>query len=167
MENGNALFNLKNVLNPNEQVKLILSLDAGTGVDFASLNNVAEITGFEDNNGTVLSAFDFDSNPDKNPANDKGGELFSITDDLITDHGNIDEDDADFATVDVIDLAFFKKVVNPKLFFKCNDIVEFNIDVINQGTVSSFQTQIVDYIDTNFIFKPELNPGWLFWVLTK
>jgi len=161
MENGYALFNLKNVLNPNEQVKLILSLDAGTGVDFASLNNVAEITGFEDNNGTVLSAFDFDSNPDKNPANDKGGELFSITDDLITDHGNIDEDDADIATVDVFDLALTKKVVNPKLLFKSNDIVEFNIDVVNQGNISSFQTQIIDYVDTNFIFKPELNPGWV------
>lgn len=72
--------------------------------------NYAEIAYAEDNSGKI--AVDFDSNPDAISNNDKGGVPGSAEDNVLDDHGALDEDDHDGAESNPVnfDLALVKDI---------------------------------------------------------
>jgi len=60
---------------------------------------------------------------------------------------------------DIIDLALIKKV-NSLGSLKKGDVVVFEIEVHNQGTVGVAEYEIVDYIPTGMVFLASDNPAW-------
>jgi uncharacterized repeat protein (TIGR01451 family) len=77
------------------EINTIVNESAGSGF----INNYAEISSAYDISGSDMSAEDSDSSPDQLKDNDNGGIPFGPTDNEINDHGDIDEDDHDPATV--------------------------------------------------------------------
>ncbi len=126
--------------------------------------NYGEITGAEDEDGVPQD--DIDSNTDNDPNNDSGGDVETDDDDNISGDGTQgeDEDDHDPARIEVYDLALTKKStyygidsIGP---FVPGDIVEFEIDVYNQGNVDAYDVLISDYLNAGYAFDPGINPGW-------
>ncbi|MBK9734403.1 MAG: DUF11 domain-containing protein [Saprospiraceae bacterium] len=93
--------------------------------------------------------FDFDSTPDFNNSNDKGGQPNTATDNMLNDNGDIDEDDHDPAIVrlNLIDLSLTKTV--SKRNVRNSEVVVFNLKVKNEGSIPVSKIQIVDYIPEN------------------
>lgn len=152
------------VLEPGESVELSVTFILIDNNDFRNIVNYAEISGFEAADPTVL--VDFDSNPDILLNNDNGGDPYGVTDNMIDDHGTIDEDDHDpaFIRVRMIDLALIKqtktKVHNP------GEDAEFEITVINQGDITIRSVVLVDYLpeqttvsDNSWTVDPNDNTG--------
>ncbi len=110
---------------------------------------------------------DVDSETDDDPSNDLGGNPGEPNeDDYIDGDANMgeDEDDHDPERIDVFDLAIRKTStwmgidsIGP---FVPGDIVEFHIEVFNQGNVDAYDVVITDYLNAGFIFDPAINPGW-------
>ena len=119
--------------------------------------NFAEITSAEDDKGIDRTDFDVDSTPDEDKDND------AYVDDEINDAGDFDEDDHDGATVEVeiIDLALRKitqfKDMQP---VKIGEDVSFAIEVFNQGSVTMYNIDIVDYIPAGFMLSPTDGNLW-------
>jgi uncharacterized repeat protein (TIGR01451 family) len=125
-----------------------------------SLRNVAEIS--RDNHPTLSP--DVDSTPDLLAGNDG-----SVTNDAINGESG-DEDDHDIADLQItpfgrFDLALRKQLaqgqsrtVNP------GEIVDFTIEIFNQGTITTNDVQVVDYVQTGFVWPASaaLNPNWVF-----
>lgn len=93
-----------------------------------------------------LNSFDFDSTPDNLNNNDNGGEIYTSTDNMIGDHGKIDEDDHDPVVIKTqyLDLALMKTAQKSRV--KAGEVVIFDIEVINQGSVPAYKIDIVDYL---------------------
>ncbi|MEE9439836.1 MAG: SdrD B-like domain-containing protein, partial [Saprospiraceae bacterium] len=91
-------------------------------------------------------SFDFDSTPDDINDNDMGGEPEASTDNLVSDHGTIDEDDHDPAVIRTryVDLALMKSVVKSRV--SKGEDVEFMIEIYNQGSSAITSIDVVDYI---------------------
>ena len=108
-------YTYNEVLEPNHSINLLLKLRVIANNDYQDILNTAEISAFttEEANVTV----DFDSDADNNFENDLGGNVYNETDNMINDHGLVDEDDHDAAKVRVrkIDLALMK-TVNTKIY---------------------------------------------------
>ncbi len=121
--------------------------------------NIAEVARAEAVNDPNMP--DFDSTPDMDMTNDKGGEVNTTTDDEIEDAGLIDEDDHDPALVTLgnFDLALRKRVVGNNVV-KLGDIVQFSIEIFNQGTMIAGQFTISDHFPSALTFMDDLNPGW-------
>jgi gliding motility-associated-like protein/uncharacterized repeat protein (TIGR01451 family) len=79
-----------------DSVKVSMVLRVMPGIAGGVYVNNAEITYAEDDNGTDLTAYDFDSTPDTDNTNDL------IIDNAIDDKGENDEDDHDFEDINVI-----------------------------------------------------------------
>jgi len=132
------------VLNPGDKISYTLNLKIGEHGEYLDIIDLAEISSITGDCPETIS--DFDSTPDSNFNNDKGGDPYDGTDNIITDNGTVDEDDHDPAVVSVrrIDLALTKTtntmVHNP------GDVVEFLIDIYNQGEVSMRSVMLVDYL---------------------
>ena len=119
--------------------------------------NRAEIADANDEDGDDID--DIDSQEDGDDENDAGGEPNTDTDDQLDGDGTDDEDDADPAIVEVVDLALTKKVVTPGPY-QYGQLVEFEIEVTNQGNVTSRNTEVTDYIPVGFGFDIVNNGGW-------
>jgi len=91
-------------------------------------------------------SFDFDSAPDNQDDNDTGGEIYTSSDNMISDHGTLDEDDHDPAVIKTqyIDLALMKTTKTSRV--KAGSVVTFDIEVVNQGSVPAYQVSLVDYL---------------------
>ncbi|MEP7195132.1 MAG: SdrD B-like domain-containing protein [Saprospiraceae bacterium] len=150
------------VLNPGDNFTIPVELSNVSDLNLNNLSNIAEIASFMSLQNEDFSAYDYDSNPDENPTNDNGAVIGTSTDDQIDDHGSIDEDDHDIATIPLVDLALQKTIIDGHKVFKVNDVVEFKIRLVNQGNITSSTVNIVDYIDKNFTFPVELNQSWQF-----
>jgi len=121
---------------------------------------------------------DNDGSFDTDPDDDAGGELgtgsdattSSPTDPAIQGDGTgvpgdtdaaTDSDDADIASIEVVDFALTKMVVTPAPY-AFGDTITYNITVYNQGTVSGMNITITDYAPAglDYINSPLVNPGW-------
>lgn len=117
-----------------------------------TLNDVPQHLGI--NYAEILSAFtkdneeaiDIDSDANEIQGDDKGAQLFTETNNMVTDRGTIDEDDHDVAGIpfDRFDLALMKTI--NKRYVKVGEEVEFTIEIANQGTIPAGRIQIVDYM---------------------
>ena len=57
------------------------------------------------------------------------------------------------------DLALVKRTLNTN-GIQVGDVIEFQIEVYNQGSVSAMSYELVDYITAAFQFDASLNTGW-------
>ncbi|MBK9270101.1 MAG: DUF11 domain-containing protein [Saprospiraceae bacterium] len=61
--------------------------------------------------------------------------------------------------VDILDLALIKKTKSLGSLKK-GDLVEFEIEIHNQGTLEVAEYEVVDYIPAGMVFLASDNPGW-------
>ncbi|MEZ4909661.1 MAG: SdrD B-like domain-containing protein [Saprospiraceae bacterium] len=131
-------------------------------------DNYAEVYQFEDTSGNNVGNDDVDSTPDTTPTNDPGGQPYSPADDFVDGNGtgtpgdgapSTDEDDHDPERIEIIDLALRKSLVTAGPY-AYGDLLQFNIEVFNQGNEPMRNTQITDYIPAGFTFNLADNPGW-------
>lgn len=125
-----------------ESREIVLNLALRNSKTVREVINFAEISALACGNVNT----DFDSTPDTNPSNDKGGVAKSPTDDLVTDHGAIDEDDQDPALIlnSNIDIKLKKSVPNHRI--KPGDVVVWDISVLNTGISPISKIKLYDYL---------------------
>lgn len=106
--------------------------------------------------GTDMN-YDFDSTPDKESSNDKGGQPNTATDNMMDDRGDVDEDDHDPAYVQIksIDVSLIKSVSNRRV--KAGQNVTFYLDIKNEGSVTLSNLKLIDYIPEKLILN---DPRW-------
>jgi len=117
-----------------------------------------------------VSDLDIDSPLNDNYGDNAGGQPESPADDEVTGIGTgaigdgvaaTDQDNADPAYIEVLDLALRKTVMpgasNTVIY---GDTANFNISVINQGTVPLTNVKITDSLPDGFTNDPGVNPGW-------
>ena len=130
--------------------------------------NYAEIASARSTDPDYLFIRDVDSNTDLIANNDLGGNYDNPAENNVITGDSCageDEDDHDPELVPVYDLALQKRStyngidsIGP---FVPGDIVEFHIEVHNQGSLDAINTQITDYLNYGFSFNPGINPGWV------
>ncbi|CAA6824646.1 MAG: Conserved repeat domain-containing protein [uncultured Thiotrichaceae bacterium] len=76
--------------------------------------------------------------------------------------GEVEDRKVTFVDAPVFDLALRKTVTNPSAPVKAGDTVSFNIEVINQGTISATGVVVTDYIPLGM----ELDPADANWAQT-
>ncbi|NOT38157.1 MAG: T9SS type A sorting domain-containing protein [Saprospiraceae bacterium] len=160
LSNDIATYVYKGVIRTGENISLSVELEHIGEFNSNSILNYTEIFKFEDLSGNILSDFDFDSSPDNLNNNDQGALYGSVTDNMILDHGVLDEDDHDVAYVPVVDIALTKTIVNPDRLVKENDQVEFILKVFNQGNQIINGFEIVDYLSDGFRYVQNENALW-------
>src|SRR5690606_5213129 len=103
------------VLYPGENRTLMVLVTLKSNAPTGNIINYAEIS--ESRNETGDVAVDFDSGADNDVKNDMGGEANGVTDNMINDHGIIDEDDHDpvVISLDLVDVALVKTVENRQI----------------------------------------------------
>ncbi|MGB4960375.1 MAG: hypothetical protein WBO36_12920, partial [Saprospiraceae bacterium] len=114
------------------------------GVTVSEIINYAEIS-----QGACFETpdnFDFDSTPDKLKGNDVGGTINTPTDNMTSDHGEIDEDDHDPAVIKLeqLDLSIVKTASGRR--FNPGDIVTYNLKITNEGKMPISRVRLVDYL---------------------
>jgi len=137
---------------------IFLTIDEDYGG--ATLENYAEISG---DNGD-----DIDSNADNILGNDAGGVPNTPADNDINGvKGGVDEDDHDGDIIylcdpdAVHDLALTKVRSGSGITEYCpGDDVTFIISVTNQGNVSAYNTEVIDYIPDGFSLSSNDVNGW-------
>lgn len=160
LDGATAFYTITNTIRPNGSFTIPISLVAdGDKTDFI---NVAEISDAQDLNGGHPA--DIDSDYDTIPNNDKGGDWGTGTDDLITDSGDLDEDDHDPAAVRVFDLALMYKIVGEEVgratSKMAGDRVEFVVTVYNQGNVVAEEYDVIVYQAAYLKFSETGNEEW-------
>lgn len=158
--NYGAIYKINSTIAVGQSIIVPITLIGKSDLKIEDLINTAEINSFTNESNIDISAFDFDSAPDFNPANDKGSELGETTDNQIDDHGQVDEDDEDIADIPLYDLAVCNTLKDKNVFISSKDTTVMYIDIYNQGNRNIGEVSIIDYIDTNFIFNPTYNPNW-------
>lgn len=145
-ENTEALY-------PGENKTFMLIFTLKTDAKTGAIVNYSEITSSFDDAGNA--ATDFDSDADDDVKNDNGGEVNSLTDNMITDHGKMDEDDHDPLVVllDVVDVAIVKKARNREIIPGKESL--FDLEIINQGTVAIRKFVLRDYIPAGLSLQDE------------
>ena len=161
-----------------------LIVQAGSG-DPTAYINTAEIAGAntvtDDGSGPVSTPVNADNDGpfDTDPTNDAGGALDTPSDAMTSDsndpaiQGNgtgangdedplTDSDDADIATIDIVDFALTKTIASPDAPYAYGDTITYNITVFNQGTVTGMNITVTDYapVGLEYIASPIINPGW-------
>jgi|GEM_PF-5315211 len=139
---GGAETTLIGTIAPGGQRSVDITLQVNADA-VGPLENVAEIT---QDNGPIPDA---DSTPDSNPDNDG-----PYTDNAI-DGENGDEDDHDPAVIDLLEEVFdlaLRKMVAPGTaeIIQRGDFVDFVITLFNQGNVTAYDIQVIDYIPSGF-----------------
>ena len=136
-----------------KDVTIILTIDpSATG----PLINQAEITDAEDENGDHPT--DIDSTPNDNPNDDAMGD-----NDQTDGDGTDDEDDHDWEEIMLgsWDLALVKKLaVGQSAYIMVGDDVNFTIEVINQGTMDSYNIDLAEYLPTGMTLSAADTNGW-------
>ncbi len=89
---------------------------------------------------------DFDSTPDSIFGNDRGGEVNTSTDDMINNDGTTDEDDEDPASITSYKLDLALMITTESDYVEKGDIVDFNIELYNQGETTVSSVMVMDYI---------------------
>jgi len=136
-----AITTIQGPISAGEDLTISITLTVTPDVTAGNTTNTAEISDAEDEDGNHPE--DEDSNPDDDPDNETGEE------DDATDGTNGDEDDSDPADVPVaiFDLALEKALApGQPAIVGVGDIVTFQIQVFNQGSVDAFNVDVVDYI---------------------
>ncbi len=159
-----ASITIPGPLAPGETMTRTLTVQVFDCYDDGAFYNVSEISSSDDNQDpNDTPPVDIDSDADNDPNNDG-----DPTDDEVNgdpnDPNNPDEDDHDPEEIEVFDLALRKlstfmgvDSIGP---FVPGDIVEFHIDVVNQGNVDAYNTEVTDWLNAGFLFDAALNPGW-------
>jgi uncharacterized repeat protein (TIGR01451 family) len=161
---GNATVTLTGSLAPgaSKTIDIFLQIKPCINSSTTAWTNIGEIiqSNSDDPNEPPT---DIDSNPDTNPDNDPGGEPDGPNDDVVNEDPNLppgdDEDDHDPERLEIVDLALRKTMVSTGPF-RYGDIIEFDIEVFNQGNVTMTDIEVVDYIPQGFTFDPAINAGW-------
>jgi uncharacterized repeat protein (TIGR01451 family) len=124
--------------------------------------NIGEISGGNSDDPNEPPT-DIDSDPDKDPDNDPGGEPDGPNDDVVDEDPNLpgddDEDDHDPERIEVVDLALRKVMVTAGPY-SYGQVIDFDIEVFNQGNVTMTNVEVIDYIPQGFTYDPALNPIW-------
>ncbi len=157
LENGKVKKTVTDDLAPTEEHTEILKLKFVGSTNIAHFINYAEIAAAKDNTGEV--AFDIDSTPDDIPNNDKGGEVDTYTDNLITDDGTNDEDDHDPAKLNVLDLALKNVVRDARLYDEGEHII-FDMTIYNQGNVPVSSFEVTNKFSECLSFEQSKNLKW-------
>ncbi len=128
-----------------DNISIPITLKVNDDYTEGPLYNYAEVSTFGINDPAGMN-IDFDSTPDSDESNDQGANPDDITDNLISDHNEIDEDDHDVAIVftSYFDLALTKS--SEQKIFEVGDIVEFDINITNQGSIPANNIRVVDYL---------------------
>ncbi len=144
------------ILNPNQRAKVYLDVIIESDGLATDIVNVAEISKAYHIDNEV--AVDYDSNMDSIIENDNGGDPNGPTDNEVEDGGAIDEDDHDPARIRLerFDLALTKKTEFKNV--QPGEEIEFDITVINQGTITADEITVVDYLPSYLEFIE--TPGW-------
>ncbi len=123
-------------------VKLIYQVKKDAVI--SQVTNYAEISSSSCDG--LASGYDFDSTPDTDVTNDKGGHPNTGTDNNVDDNGDLDEDDHDPAVVnfDLVDLSLTK--VTKQRRVKPGDLVIFDLIVRNEGGLAASKVSLVDYL---------------------
>ncbi|MBK7226354.1 MAG: DUF11 domain-containing protein [Saprospiraceae bacterium] len=146
-----ATQTITNVIMPGDSSILLIKLKVLSNTGSATAyNNIAEITSATDTTNTPR--VDIDSTPDAIVDNDG-----NPVDDAITDP--MDQDDHDFARINVYDLAL-TKVVTTAGPYTYGQNINFRIRVYNQGTLPVSNTVVNDYIPVGYTYLSALNPAW-------
>ena len=149
---GNATTTIAGPVMPGASaiVPIVLTVQACSDTD--AWVNLSEITAANDDFGQPGN--DLDSDPDSDPSND------GAVDDNNVDSTNGDEDDHDLEVIDIFDLALTKSIDDRGPYVP-GDIVEFKINLFNQGNVAASNFEIVDYLREGFVFTAGgNNMGW-------
>ncbi|HMU05548.1 MAG TPA: DUF11 domain-containing protein, partial [Saprospiraceae bacterium] len=156
-------------LQPGQSTSVSIYLQVQPTTNFATgWDNYAEVYQFEDTSGNNVGNEDVDSSPDTNNSNDAGGQPYSPADNFVDGNGtgtpgdgasSTDEDDHDPERIEIIDLALRKTLVTAGPY-AYGDLLQFNIEVFNQGNEPMRNTQITDYIPAGYTFSAGDNPGW-------
>ncbi|MEP7321531.1 MAG: hypothetical protein ABI761_06415 [Saprospiraceae bacterium] len=163
---GKTLFE-----NESDTIFIYLKLKIPQVFSPASFVNQAEISYAEDDQGIDRSNDDIDNIMDSDPNNNGGGLAGSEADNEIDgdgtgDPGSIykitDQDNADPAFIDIVDLAL-SKYVNTLYHggpYRIGDTVKFDIKIFNQGIIPFDSIEVIDYLGGGLEFLADLNPGW-------
>ncbi len=132
---------------PGECRDIKLTYKVKKDIEVSQIINYAEVS-----QGTckgLPSDYDFDSTPDNDVLNDKGGQPNTGTDNNIGDNGDLDEDDHDPAVVnfELIDLSLTKTTAQRRV--KPGDLVVFDLTIKNEGALPVSKVSIVDYLPKN------------------
>ncbi len=118
--------------------------------------NIAEIEDATDEDGNPQE--DADSDPDDDPTNDGDPDDDEIDGDP-DDPSNPDEDDHDPEVIEIFDLALQKQLLGDGPF-NYGDLLEFTINIFNQGNVDAYDVQVTDYLPAGYTFAQADNPAW-------
>jgi len=152
-----AVTTIGGPIKPGDSAQLIIQLVVLPNPgNFNGYRNVAEITQMRDNTGTIKP--DIDSSPDDTPNNDPGGVPDSSTDDEIDQRAPVDEDDHDPAIIHLFDLALRKVVVTPQPY-SYDQLIDFRVTVINQGTLPVTNIVLNDFVPIGYSYQIADNPG--------
>ncbi len=159
VDNGDGTVSLTTpgVIAPQSSLVIPLVLRVQPDAQAGIFENVAEITGAQDDMGHDRTAFDVDSQYDTLPDND------AWVDNEINDDGDFDEDDHDkaFVEVEIIDLALRKITTYPDMApVRIGDDVHFAFELFNQGSVPLYDIEVVDYLPAGFALSPADGNGW-------
>ena len=141
---------------PGDRETFFIKLIINDNYDFNDILNLAEISNIVSAKDEISR--DIDSTPNDFLLDDKGGNPYDSTDNQVSGDGTDDEDDHDPAilTVRQIDLALSK--TTSRLVYNPGDLVEFQVNIYNQGQVGVGRVRIVDYLPDNTTLADN---GWL------
>ncbi len=138
-------------------VPIVLTVQPCPDGDPASnWTNSAEISGAQNEDGEDMSDDDPDSTPDNDPDNDPEGDNNQEDGD-----GTADEDDHDWETPPIFDLALTKELAAGQMTpVSLGDDVTFTITVYNQGTITATNVEVSDYVPEGYCLSPNDTNGW-------
>ncbi len=158
-DNGDGTVSnlLEGPIEPGDSLAVDIDLVVLASAEAGIFENIAEITSAEDSTGTDRTDFDLDSQPDTDPTND------NLTDNIIDENGQggNDEDDHDVEPIEVeiIDLAI-RKTTDQADPVEVGDDVIFEIEVLNQGSVTMDNIEVIDHYPPGFVLSPNDANGW-------
>ncbi len=147
---GNPTTTISGPLAPGASTTVTIQLSVTPSTADGAYDNLAEISAATDDLGVVRA--DIDSAPDADATDDR------LVDDVIDDDGTTDEDDHDIASVRPFDLALRKTTAASLV--QTGDLVAFEIEVFNQGTVAATGVEITDFLPAELAFDADDNLGW-------
>jgi len=169
--NGTVTYASPDLLNPGQTLTYELLLEAVPVIDCNDGWLVyAEIS--DDQSVDPLATVDIDSRPDATMINDAGGAVNTTSDDVVTGIGVnrfgvpndvfgsvnplTDEDDHDPATIRVMDLALYKKLLTAGPY-RYGQMLDFEICVVNQGNEPMYNVELTDYLPQGFVYEAAAN----------
>ena len=158
-------------LEMNESVTIDIDFKVLPALDVSDYVNISEISEMWDTLGLPRGNQDIDSTPDNDPDNDAGGAVNTPSDDATGGNGMgsaggtdpmTDEDDSDPATLPVMDLALAKRIDATSIpatgIFMADDMILYNIQIINQGNIEAVNVEVKDTIPCGFNYVT--SSGW-------